>query len=93
MGCVAFGLPEFKVNRVLESTDGRSLRYEVETREKPTKCPSCGATGKLTIHASHNRDVHDLSICNTLIYWYISKLNLSDTNAMPVAKYFKSWTF
>lgn len=68
MGCVAFGLPEFKVNRVLESTDGRSLRYEVETREKPTKCPSCGATGKLTIHASHNREVHDLSICNKLVY-------------------------
>lgn len=30
MGAVAFGITEFKVLDVLESTDGRSLKYIIE---------------------------------------------------------------
>lgn len=68
MGAVAFGITEFKVLDVLESTDGRSLKYIIEGKDKPITCCTCGAAGYLNVHGNKKRLIQDLPLASKLVY-------------------------
>lgn len=68
MGCVPFGISELKVLDVLESTDGKSLKYVVEGRNKPFSCCVCGASGHLNVHGGKKRLIQDFKLANKLVY-------------------------
>lgn len=62
MGATQFGMSEFKVLGVYESADGIGLKYEVETRHKPTQCPHCKESGHLQTHGLKTRSIRDLPL-------------------------------
>lgn len=68
MGAVAFGIEEFKVIEVLKSSDGRSLKYIIEGKDKPITCCTCGVAGYLNVHGNKNRLIQDLPLANKLVY-------------------------
>lgn len=68
MGAVAFGITEFKVLDVLESTDRRSLKYIIEGRDKPITCCTCGVAGYLNVHGNKKRLIQDLPLVGKLVY-------------------------
>ena len=68
MGAVAFGITEFKILDVLGSTDGRSIKYVIEGKDKSIACCICGVSGYLNIHGNKKRLIQDLHLANKLVY-------------------------
>ena len=67
-GAVAFGITEFKILDVLESTDGRSIKYVIEGKDKSIACCICGVSGYLNVHGNKKRLIQDLHPANKLVY-------------------------
>ncbi len=64
------GIPEIKITSRLESTDGRSIRYEAEAAERPSICtnPACGHEIKPHVHSSKTNLIHDVKSEGKLVY-------------------------
>lgn len=62
------GLPELKVNKILEDTEGRSIKAIAEIEERPYCCTACGSVNAPHKHDSKNRLVKDLPISGKLVY-------------------------
>lgn len=61
---IQLGLPDFKVLAVMESTDGRALKFVVEASKPPNHCLKCAVVGIPYVHGSKTSLIKDLPIAD-----------------------------